>query len=161
MTLTRTKMMVLVPLVLIGIMSVTSYAASVSVTSATKQAEYGVYYNVTASLTAANVGFQTAAVSGSASAQPCTWAAGGNCQTAVTSGHFLYEVTVTLTASSVASTTYTVSVSWEQNTNTETSLGSLTFTTPATITAGQSMTFIFDLGSASFTAPSGIDVTVA
>ncbi len=146
---------------LIGILSVTSYAASVSVTSATKQAQYGVYYSVTSSLTASSLGFQTATVSGAASTLPCAWVASGTCQTAVTAGRFLYEVQVGLTASTTASTTYTVTVNWGQNTNTETALGSLTFTTPATITAGQTMTFIFDVGSATFTAPSGIDVTVA
>jgi hypothetical protein len=39
-------------------------------------------------------------------------------------------------------------------------MGQLYFTTPSSITAGQSMTFIFDTGSTSFNAPLGIVITV-
>jgi hypothetical protein len=38
---------------------------------------------------------------------------------------------------------------------------SLTFTTPASITAGQTMTFVLNTGGTTFNAPAGILITIA
>jgi hypothetical protein len=64
-----------------------------------------------------------------------------------------------MNAGAAASTTYTVTVQWNTGSG-YTQMGQLTFTTPSTITAGQTMTFIFNTGGSSFNAPTGIVITV-
>jgi hypothetical protein len=97
---------------------------------------------------------------GAASGQPCTWANAGTCQTALTAGHWYYSVTLTLNAAATASTTYTLTVQWNTGAGYST-LGTLTVTTLASITAGQTMTFLIDTAGTTFTAPAGITITVA
>ncbi|MCL5888396.1 MAG: hypothetical protein M1597_00335 [Candidatus Thermoplasmatota archaeon] len=73
---------------------------------------------------------------------------------------------IELTASTKVSTTYTIEVQWIQGTSTTnlpTGIGptdTITFTTPASSPSGQYMTFLFDTGSTSFSAPAGIIITV-
>jgi hypothetical protein len=143
----------------IAALSLTAYAATVSVSTATYQAQNGVYYQVTGNLQVQSNGFFVAQSSSTASSQPCAWSAGGTCTTALTTGDWYYSVTVSLTANTPPSTTYKVTVLWNQGTG-YAQMGSLTFTTPSTVQAGQSMTFIFDTGSTIFNAPSGIVITV-
>lgn len=157
----------MLPLLAIAVFSIASYAASVTVSTNTYQSVNGVYYNVVGAFTPTSNGFLVSSAAGTASAQPCPaalWAATpGICQTALTAGHWYYSVTLTLTASATASTQYTLTVQWTQNGGAYTTLGSMTLTTPATITAGNGITFLMDLGATygtSFTAPVGITVTV-
>jgi hypothetical protein len=147
----------------IAALSLTAYAATVSVSTATYQAQNGVYYQVTGNLQVQSNGFfvaqsSTTPTSGTA-ANPCTWTNGGSCSTAVTAGHWVYQVTVSLTATTNPSTNYAVTVLWNTGSG-YVQMGQLYFTTPSSITAGQSMTFTFDTGSTSFNAPSGIVITV-
>ncbi len=146
----------------IAALATVAYATSVSVSTSTYQAQNGVYYQVTGNLGVQSNGFFVAQSSASAQgsqASPCAWSNGGTCTTAVTAGHWVYQVTITLTSSTTPSTTYAVTVSWNTG-NGYVQMGQLYFTTPSSITAGQSMTFTFDTGSGSFNAPLGIVVTV-
>jgi len=150
-------------ILVIAALSLTAYAATVSVSTATYQAQNGVYYQVTGNLQVQSNGFFVAQssqtpTSGTA-ANPCAWTNGGSCSTAVKAGDWVYQVTVSLTATTNASTTYAVTVLWDTGSG-YTQMGQLYFTTPSSITAGQSMTFIFDTGSTSFNAPLGIVITV-
>ena len=138
----------------------TSYAATVSVTTSTYQAQYGLSYNITSGFTATDKGFGTVGSTLSASAQPCTWAAGGGCRTALTVAHYRYQLQLTLNIVPSVSTTYTVTVLWDQGSG-QSTLGTLTVTVPSTATSGQVMTFNLDTGSTSFTTPLAVDVTVA
>jgi hypothetical protein len=156
----RLPLKILLPLLAISIFSIASYATSVSVTQSTNQAVNGVYYNVAGGFTAASNGFQVVQSSGSASTLPCTWSNGGTCQTALTAGDWMYSVTLTINSGAAASHTYTYTAQWNTGSGYST-LGTLTVTTPSSITAGQTMTFLIDLGSTSFTAPAGIIITVA
>ncbi len=144
----------------IAIFSVVSYATSVSVSTTTYQSQYGVSYNVTGAFTAADRGFQVVPVGVAASSQPCTWANTGICQTGLTQGHYEYTLLLTLNTVPGATTTYTVTVKWDQGTG-QSQMGQLTVSVPNTATAGNSMTFNFDTAGTSFTAPLSIDVTVA
>ncbi|MDH2900131.1 MAG: hypothetical protein PXY39_04095 [archaeon] len=150
----------MIPLLAISIFSIASFAASVSVTQSTNQAVNGVYYNVAGGFTAASNGFQVVQATGSASTLPCTWSSGGTCQTALTAGDWQYSVTLTINSGATASHTYTLTVQWNTGSGYST-LGTLTVTTPSTITAGQTMTFLIDTAGQSFTAPAGIIITVA
>lgn len=151
---------ILLPILAISLISIGGYAASVNVTQTTYQTQSGVYYNVVGGFTAVSNGFNVVQSSGSATSTPYTWVDGGTCQTALTAGHLLYSVTMTIEAAASPSTTYTYTVTWNQGSGYST-LGSMTFTTPATITAGQTVTFLIDTGVTTINAPVGINIIVA
>jgi hypothetical protein len=144
----------------IAILSTVVYASSVSVASSIYQAQSGVYYQVTGNIVAQGLGFTVAQSTSTASAQPCMWSSSGVCTTAVTAGDWVYTVKITLENGVTPGATYTVTVSWDTGSG-YVQMGSLTFTAPSTVTAGQTMDFVFDTGSISFNAPVGIVITVA
>ena len=150
----------LIPVLIVSIFSIASYAASVSVSSSPYQSYNGVNFTVTGGFSVVSNGFYVAPASGALTSQPCTWSNGGTCNTALTAGQWYYSVTLTLEASASPSTTYTYTVSWDTGTGYSV-LGQLTFSTLATITAGQTMTFLVGTSLTSFTAPVGMTVTVA
>jgi len=156
----RFRLRYLLPLLAISVFSLASFAATVQVTQTTLQAQSGVYFNVIGGFSAASNGFVVVQATAAASGQPCTWANGGTCQTALTAGDWEYSVTLTLNAAATASTTYTLTVTWNTGAG-YVSLGSRTLTTLASITAGQTMTFLLDTAGTTFTAPAGITITVA
>lgn len=160
MTKIKLPIKLLVPLLAIAIFSVYSFAANVSVTTSTIQSESGVLFNVVGGFTAASNGFTVVQSAGTATTLPATWANGGSCQTALTAGNWYYSLTLTLTASAQISHTYTVTVSWNTGSG-YTTLGTLTFTTLSTITAGQTMNFYIDTALTTFSAPAAITITVA
>lgn len=137
-----------------------SFAATVSVTTTTYQSQYGVSYNVTGAFTAADQGFSVIPSAVAASTQPCVWANNGVCQTAQTQGRYRYSLTLTLNTPPGATTTYTVTVKWDQGSG-QVQMGQLTVAVTNLAVAGQLMTFRFDTGGTSFTTPLSLDVTVA
>jgi hypothetical protein len=151
----------LIPLLAIVILSVTSYAANVSVTNTTVQTENGVLFNVNGGFTGSSNGFIVTQSAASATSLPATWANGGTVTTATTAGNWQYSVTVTLNSGASTSTTYTVTVQWNTGSGYITMGTALTFTTLSTITAGQTMTFVFSTGVTSFNAPVGLLITIA
>ena len=159
MKILRLPLKILVPLIAISLFSVASFAANVGVSTATIQGQGGVLYNVTGGFTVSSNGFSVQQSTGSASTQPCTWSTGGTCQTALVQGHWIYSITVNISSSATVNHTYTASITWNTGGST-TTLGSLTLTTPATITAGQIMTFLYDSGVTTFSAPAAITITI-
>lgn len=156
----RSNLKLLALLGAIAAFSIASFATTVSVSTTTYQSQYGVSYNVTGAFTAADQGFSVVPAAVAASAQPCTWASAGTCATALTQGHYKYTLNLTLNTVPGATTTYTVTVKWDQGTG-QTQLGQLTVSVPNTATAGQIMTIKMDTGGTSFTTPLSLDVTVA
>ena len=150
---------ILIPLLLIAIFSVISYAASVNVTNSTYESYSGISFIDVGGFSASSNGFLVTQSASSASSSPCTWSNGGTCQTALVAGDWYYSVTLTLNSAATASTTYTITVSWNTGSGYST-LGVLSFTTAGTITAGQTMTFLMDTGGTSFSAPAGMTVIV-
>ena len=150
----------LIIIAVIAILSTVVYASSVSVNTSTYQAQNGAYYVVTGKFVVTGQGF-TVGQMATATGQPCPWSNGGTCTTAVTGGDWVYTVQVALTGSTPASSTFTVTLQWLQQGGTAyVTVGTLQFTTPSTITPGETMNFIFDTGSTSFTAPAAIVITV-
>lgn len=160
MKIQRPPLKLLFPLLAISLFAVVSYAVAVTTTTTTYQSDNGVYFNVAGGFTAASNGFNVVQATAASSAQPCTWANGGTCATAVTAGDWEYQVTLTINAGATASTTYTMTIQWNTGAGYVT-LGTRTVTTGATITAGQTMTFLFDTAGTTFNAPTGITITVA
>jgi hypothetical protein len=151
---------ILIPLILISIFSVISYAATVSITNSTYESYSGISFNDIGGFTAASNGFIVTESTSSATSPPCTWSNGGNCQTAQVAGDWYYSITLTINSAATANTTYTLTVSWNNGAGYST-LGVLTFTTASTITGGQTMTFLLNTAENSFTAPAGMTVAVA
>lgn len=157
----RLPLKVLIPVLAISLIAIGSFAASVIVTTTTYSGEAGVSYIVIGCFTAASNGFQVVRSSTAATSLPATWTNGGTCNTALTAGDWYYQVTLTIAANATASHTYTVTVQWNTGSGYATLGSSLTFTTPATITAGWTMSFQMDTSTTSFNAPVAITVTVA
>jgi len=157
----RMPLKVLLPILAISLFAVGSFATSVGVTTQSYAGQAGVSYNVTGGFTAQSNGFQVVVSTASATTPPCTWTSGGTCNGALTAGDWYYQVTLTIAASAQASHTYTLTVQWNTGSGyVNLGAGTLTFTTPATITAGQQMVFQLDTGSQTFNAPAGITITV-
>ena len=151
---------VLVCILLISVLSLVSYAASVTATSTTTQAVQGVMFNVVGGFTAASNGFGLTPSSGSATSLPASWVSGNTVTTAVVAGNWQYAVNVTITAAASPSTTYTLSVQWNTGSGYGALGGSLTFTTPSSISAGQWMLFVLNTGVTTFNAPAALVITV-
>jgi hypothetical protein len=152
---------ILIPILIISIASVVSFAASVAVNSSTSQTIQGVMYTVTGGFVAENNGFVLTQTHVSSTKTPATWVNGGNVSTATVTGNWQYSLTLTMKNAAAANTTYTVSVQWDTG-NGYSQLGKpLTFTTPEKVVNNQKMTFIFDTGVQSFNVPVGIMITVA
>ncbi|HUI86175.1 MAG TPA: hypothetical protein VLY21_03365 [Nitrososphaerales archaeon] len=156
----KLPMKVLLPILAVSLFAVGSFATSVGVTTQSYAGQGGVNYVVTGAFSPASNGFQVVQSTATASTQPCTWSNGATCATALTAGDWYYQVTLTIAASALASHTYTVTVQWNTGAGYLT-LGTLTFTTPATISAGQTMIFQMDTATTTFNAPATLTVTVA
>lgn len=156
----RLPLKILVPLLAIAALSIASYAATVSVSTATYQEQNGVQYVVTGDFSATSNGFLVTQAAGTASTLPVTWNGGGTVQTALTAGNWEYSVTLTFNGPNPASTTtYTYTVQWNTGGGTV-QLCQLTISVAPTTLTGTSMTMLCDAG-ASFNAPAGITITVA
>jgi hypothetical protein len=151
----------LAPILIISVLSIVSFAASVTVNTATSQTVSGVYYNVIGGFTAASNGFVVTQTAATATTLPATWSNGATVTTATVAGNWQYSLTLTINAAASASTPYTVTVQWNTGSGYSTMATALTFTTPATITPAQTMTFILNTGGTTFNAPAGIMITVA
>ena len=156
----RSNLKLLALLGAIAAFSIASFATTVSVSTTTYQSQYGVSYNVTGAFTAADQGFSVVPATAAASTQPCTWANNGSCANALTQGHYKYTLTLTLNTVPGSTTTYTVTVKWDQGSG-QSTLAQLTVSVPNTAVAAQVMTFKMDTGATSFTTPLSLDVTVA
>jgi hypothetical protein len=150
-----------VAIMVISILAVVSFAASVTISTSTSEAVQGVIYNVVGGFTAANNGFAVTYSAASATSLPAAWSNGGTVTTATTFGYWQYSLTVTITALATAGAPYTVTVQWNTGSGYTTLGSALTFNAPATINAGQTMTFVFNTGVTTFNAPAGLLITIA
>ena len=150
----------LIPILVISVLAIVSFAASVTITTTTSQAVQGVMFNVVGGFTAASNGFGLTPSSGSATSLPATWSSGSTVTTATVAGNWQYAVNVTISASASPSTTYTLDVQWDTGSGYSTLGSPLTFTTPSTISAGQWMLFVLNTGVTTFSAPAALVVTI-
>ena len=154
----------IIALVLVAAVSTMAVASTVAVGTTTYQTQSGVQYNVSGYITAVSNGFEVAP--NTVAANNPAWTSGSVSHTALTAGDWVYSVNITLTSNTATSTSYTIEVQWIQGntkTNLTTGIGptdTIIFTTPASAPSGQYMTFLFDTGSSSFSAPAGIIITV-
>jgi hypothetical protein len=149
----------LIPILVISMLAIVSFAASVTINTSTYQAVQGVIYNVVGGFTATNNGFavtySAATATGSA-----TWSDGGTVTTTTVVGNWQYSLNVTINALASPSTPYTVTVTWNTGSG-YTTMGTLTFTSPSPVVADQTMTFVFNTADTTFNAPAGMLITIA
>jgi hypothetical protein len=156
---------ILVPILIISVLSIVSFAASVTVSSATSQTVQGVNYNViggfTVTTSGVSNGFVVTQTAATGTTLPAAWTNTGTVTTATVVGNWQYSITVTIGAGAVASQLYTVTVQWNTGSGYTTMGTALTFNAPSTITNGQTMTFVFGTGGTTFNAPAAILITIA
>lgn len=123
-----------------------SFASKIPTTEKTPQAILGDQYIVTGFYSIVpSDGLQITGVSQSAT-PAAYWIKDSVANTALTAGHWQYAVTVQINEGALPNTIYTVTLksgsaaAWGL-------LGSIEFETPDTITPGDKMTFVFDVGS--------------
>jgi hypothetical protein len=150
-----------IPILVISMLAVVSFAASVTINTTTSQAVQGVIYDVVGGFTVVPNNFAVTYSAATATGLPATWSNGGTVTTATVVGNWQYSLTLTITALASPSTTYTVTVTWNTGTGYTTLGSALTFTTPSNIVAGQTMTFVINTGQTTFNAPAGMLITVA
>jgi len=151
---------ILIPILLISVMSIVAFAASASISAAvTYQGVQGIQYNVAGGLSAANAGFLVTQTAATASASNAAWSASGTLTTATVVGDWEYHLTVTTNTGCPTSTAYTATVQWNTGSGYST-MGSISFTTPSTISNGAQMPFVFNTRVNTFNAPVAITVTI-
>ncbi len=150
----------LILLIAIAGLAAESYASTVSVSTNTFQAQYGLSFDAPSSFTPIDQGLSNIALSQSASPLHCPWLNGTTCQTALTSPDLQYSLDLRLNTPPLTLTIYTVTATLSRNGGPQTQMGALTVSVSALASAGEKMTFVFDTGINSITGPLSINVVV-
>lgn len=142
--------------------SVGAYAASVTINASTNAGYQGEYLVDNGYFSASAVSYNVVEAAQSATSSPMTWANGATAYVnALVPGDWMIAWTITLNAGATASHTYTITVTSTAASGATSTLYTFQFTTLASITAGQTMTILWDTGAQTWTAPAAIQVTVA
>jgi hypothetical protein len=136
------------------------FAASISVTPTTYQAEIGSYVNVNNNLVATDQGFSFTTTASSAAGTSCAspiqfGPSPTTANTAITADHWIFTVQVNSTTSIAANATFTVSL-----TVASANQGSLCIEGPSTPANGEVITCRFDVGSTLPTSPYTFQLTI-
>ena len=157
----KVRMLYLVVFVAIIGISMSAFAATVTVTTTTAAGYQGLYVQDNGYYNIQNPSYYVIQTAQSASSAGIAWASNGvayvNAQTA---GDWELSLTLQIEGG-LTSHVYTITVYSTGATGTVgAAIYTFTFTSPATITAGQTMTFFYDAG-ATWTAPAALTVTIA
>ena len=158
----RVRILYLVVFVAIIAVSVSAFAATATITNTNNAGYQGVYVQDNGYFTVTNTNFYVVQSAQTATTPPLTWANGGvGYVNALVAGDWDISFLLTVQTGATASHTYTITVSSTAASGAVSSLYTFTFTTAATITNGQAMTIIWDVGSTSWTAPYALTITIA
>jgi hypothetical protein len=156
----RLLYLVVLSLILVG--SVGAYAASVTINTSTNAGYQGEYVIDNGYFSASAVTYNVVEAAQAATTSPMTWANGGTAYVdALVAGDWMVAWTITLNAGATISHTYTITVTSTAASGLTSTLYTFQFTTLSTITAGQTMTILWDTGSVTWTAPAAVQITVA
>lgn len=158
----RVRLLYLVVFLAIIAASVGAFAASVTVVGTTAAGYQGVFVQDNGYYGVSNPNYYVVEASQTATATGFAWTNGATVYVnAQNPGDWELSFTLTINAGGLTSHPYTITVYSTSATGTVTgSLFTYQFTSPATITAGQTMTIIWDAG-ATWTAPAALTVTIA
>jgi hypothetical protein len=156
----RLVYLIVLSLILMG--SVGAYAASVTINTSTNAGYQGEYLVDNGYFSASQISYNVVEAAQTATTAPMTWANGGTAYVDnLVAGDWMIGWTITLNAGATVSHTYTITVTSTAAAGTTSTLYTFTFTTLSSITAGQTMTILWDTGSATWTAPAAVQITVA
>ncbi len=136
------------------------YAASISATTTTYQAELGSLVKVANNLLATDKGFTLAGAGSSATGTSCSspiifGGSPGTANTAITASHLVYDVQVNSTTNASPTTKFNVTLVLASTT-----YGPLCIQTPASPANGQTIDCKFDVGTTLPSSPYSFKVTV-
>ena len=157
----RVRLLYLVVFLAIIGASVGAFAASVNVINTTAAGYQGVYVQDNGYYNVQSPNYYVVQTAQSASAAGVAWAGGGTAYVnAQVAGDWELSLTLQIQGG-LTSHVYTITVYSTGTTGTVgTAIYTFTFTSPASITPGQTMTFLYDAG-ATWTAPAALTVTIA
>lgn len=142
--------------------AVGAYAASVTITTSNNAGYQGVYILDNGYYSASATSYNVVNTAQTATTPPLAWASNGiGYVNALVAGDWELSFTLTINAGGLTSHTYTITVASTSATGVTSTLYTFQFTSPATITAGQTMTIIWDTGAVTWTAPAALSISVA
>jgi len=142
--------------------SVVAFASSVTITNSNDAGYQGVYVQDNGYYSVTNTNYYVVEATQSATSQPLAWSNGATAYVnALVAGDWDLAFTLTINAGGLTSHTYTITVTSSASAGSTSTLYTFQFTSPASITAGQTMTIIWDTGSTTWTAPAALTVTIA
>jgi len=150
--------------VFLTIMSVSigAFATSVTITNTDNAGDQGVYVQDNGYYSVANTNYNVVESAQSATSQPLAWSNGADAYVnALVASDWALVFTLTINAGGLTSHTYTITVSSTAASGTVSTLFTFQFTSPASITAGQTMTILWDTGATTWTAPAALAVAIA
>ncbi|HXW36750.1 MAG TPA: hypothetical protein VEJ36_02460 [Nitrososphaerales archaeon] len=162
--LVRRKIRLFYLLAFIGLISVSmaAFAATVTITTSNDAAYQGVYILDNGYYSASATTYSVVQTAQTATTQPLAWANGAvGYADALVAGDWEIVFTLTINAGGLTSHTYTITVASTAANGVSSTLYTFQFTSPATITAGQTMTIAWDTGATTWTAPAALSISVA
>lgn len=158
----RVRILYLVVFVAIIAVSVSAFAATVTIQTTTAQGYQGIYvvdngyYNIN------RVTYAVVQAAGGPTTQPLAWGNGtvGYVNT-LTAGHWMLSFVLHINAGGPVGQTFTITMYTTSATGVVTTLYTFQFTSPATITAGQTMYILYDIGAVTWTTPVALSATIA
>jgi len=158
----KIRLLYLVAFLGMATISMAAFAASVNILTTNNAGYQGVYILDNGYYSASAVSYQVVEATQTATTPPMAWASGGIAYVnALNPGDWELMFTLTINAGGLTSHTYTITVTSTPATGVSTQLYTFQFTSPATITAGQTMTIIWDTGAVTWTAPAALSISVA
>jgi hypothetical protein len=143
-------------------LSVAAFAAVVTITNNNDAGYQGIYLQDNGYYSISNTNYNVVEAVQSATTQPLAWANGATGYVnALVAADWQISFTLTINAGGLLSHTYTITVYSTAAAGTTTTLFTFQFTSPASITAGQTMTIIWDTGAVTWTAPAALTATIA
>jgi hypothetical protein len=144
------------------VFSVAAFAASVTISTTNNAGYQGVYILDNGYYSASGVSYNVVNTAQAATTPPLAWASNGiGYVNALVAGDWELSFTLTINAGGLTSHTYTITVASTAANGVTANLYTFQFTSPVAITAGQTMTIIWDTGAVTWTAPSALTITVA
>lgn len=158
----RVRILYFTVFVVIIVASVSAFAASVTITTSNTAAYQGVYVNANGYYGVTNTAYNVVEAAQAATGQPLAWSNNAiGYVNALVAGDWELSYTLTINAGGQLSHVYTITVYSTAAAGTTTTLYTFQFTSPASITAGQTMTIIWDTSAVTWTAPAALSVTIA
>ena len=159
----RVRMIYLVVFVAIIAVSVSAFAATVTIQTTTAQGYQGIYVQDNGYYNIEKVTYNVVQTSQGATTPAPTWTTNGTAWyvNGLTAGHWELQFTLHINAGGPLSTLLTITMYTTPANGVATVLYTFQFNSPASITAGQTMYVLYDIGTTTWTTPVALSATIA